>query len=69
MKIYDKNTVRRKNFKTLLAEDPDDVEYYNSLRKRDADKVLMNRQARGWGFCCFKQMHGILLLMLLLNYM
>ncbi|KAJ3113782.1 Coiled-coil domain-containing protein 38 [Phlyctochytrium bullatum] len=44
--IYEKNVVRRKNFKELLAEDPDDIEFYDQLRKRDADKILVNRQAR-----------------------
>ncbi|KAJ3044258.1 Coiled-coil domain-containing protein 38, partial [Rhizophlyctis rosea] len=42
--IYDKNVVQRKNFKALLAEDPDDIEFYEQLRKRDADKILINRQ-------------------------
>nr|KAJ3421483.1 Coiled-coil domain-containing protein 38 [Polyrhizophydium stewartii] len=46
LSIYDKNTVKRKNFKALLAEDADDIEFYNSLRKRDADKFLVNRQTR-----------------------
>ncbi|KAJ3417141.1 Coiled-coil domain-containing protein 38 [Chytridiales sp. JEL 0842] len=44
--IYEKNVTKRKNFKTLLAEDDDDVEFYDKLRKRDADKILTNRQAR-----------------------
>ncbi|KAI8920403.1 hypothetical protein BC831DRAFT_479822 [Entophlyctis helioformis] len=46
LSIYDKNTVKRKNFKALLAEDADDIEFYNGLRKRDADKFLVNRQTR-----------------------
>ncbi|EGF79292.1 hypothetical protein BATDEDRAFT_89615 [Batrachochytrium dendrobatidis JAM81] len=46
LSIYEKNTVKRKNFKNLLAEDTDDVDFYNVLRKRDADKFLVNRQTR-----------------------
>jgi hypothetical protein len=45
--IYEKNVAKRKNFKTLLAEDDDDIDFYDKLRKRDADKILINRQARG----------------------
>ncbi|KAJ3203181.1 hypothetical protein HDU67_010332, partial [Dinochytrium kinnereticum] len=42
--IYEKNVVNRKNFKELLAEDDDDVEFYDQLRKRDADKILAEEQ-------------------------
>lgn len=45
--IYEKNQIKGKNFKTLLAEDEDDLAFYEGLRKRDADKVLMTRQTRG----------------------
>ncbi|KAI8853068.1 hypothetical protein BC829DRAFT_430335 [Chytridium lagenaria] len=44
--IYEKNVVKRKNFKELLAEEDDDVDFYDQLRKRDADKILVNRQTR-----------------------
>ncbi|KAI9206345.1 uncharacterized protein BJ171DRAFT_440430 [Polychytrium aggregatum] len=46
MKIYEKNVVQRKNFKDLLAEEDDDIEFYDKLRKRDSDKILTNRQTR-----------------------
>ncbi|KAJ3106645.1 Coiled-coil domain-containing protein 38, partial [Physocladia obscura] len=46
MSIYDKNVSQRKNFKDLLAEENDDIDFYDKLRKRDADKILINRQAR-----------------------
>lgn len=46
LSIYEKNLVKRKNFKDLLAEDDDDIGFYDRLRKRDADKILINRQAR-----------------------
>jgi hypothetical protein len=45
--IYEKHQVKGKNFKTLLAEDEDDVQFYQNLRKRDVDKVMMTRQTRG----------------------
>ena len=48
--IYEKSALRRKNFKELLNEDPDDVHFYNSLHKRDADKFLVKRQMRGKSF-------------------
>lgn len=44
--IYEKNTVKRKNFKDLLAEEQDDIEFYTQLKKRDSDKILINRQTR-----------------------
>ncbi|KAJ3072962.1 Coiled-coil domain-containing protein 38 [Podochytrium sp. JEL0797] len=44
--IYEKNVTQRKNFKDLLAEETDDIDFYDKLRKRDADKILINRQAR-----------------------
>ncbi|KAI8918642.1 hypothetical protein DFJ77DRAFT_456369 [Powellomyces hirtus] len=44
--IYEKSTVKRKNFKQLLAEEDDDIHFYNELRKRDSDKILTTRQAR-----------------------
>ncbi|KAJ3000684.1 Coiled-coil domain-containing protein 38 [Globomyces sp. JEL0801] len=40
------NHSKAKNFKNLLAEDKDDLEFYNRLRKRDVDKVLTSRQNR-----------------------
>ncbi|KAJ3297159.1 Coiled-coil domain-containing protein 38 [Rhizoclosmatium sp. JEL0117] len=46
MRIYEKNVTQRKNFKDLLAEESDDVDFYDKLRKRDADKILINRQTR-----------------------
>ncbi|KAI9351284.1 hypothetical protein BDR26DRAFT_907396 [Obelidium mucronatum] len=46
LSIYEKNMSQRKNFKDLLAEENDDVDFYDKLRKRDADKILINRQAR-----------------------
>ncbi|KAJ3187013.1 Coiled-coil domain-containing protein 38 [Gaertneriomyces sp. JEL0708] len=47
LKVYDKSVVKRKNFKELLAEEPEDVAFYEQLRKRDADKILTtNQQAR-----------------------
>ncbi|KAJ3006676.1 UNVERIFIED_CONTAM: Coiled-coil domain-containing protein 38, partial [Siphonaria sp. JEL0065] len=46
LSIYEKNLTQRKNFKDLLAEENDDIEFYDKLRKRDADKILINRQAR-----------------------
>ena len=45
--IYEKNAAKRKNFKALLAEDKDDIEFYNGLKKRDADKVLIHHKSRG----------------------
>ncbi|KAJ3018044.1 Coiled-coil domain-containing protein 38 [Thoreauomyces humboldtii] len=44
--IYEKSIVKRKNFKELLAEEEDDIQFYEDLRKRDSDKILTNRQAR-----------------------
>ncbi|KAI8826926.1 uncharacterized protein EV422DRAFT_17462 [Fimicolochytrium jonesii] len=44
--IYEKSMVKRKNFKELLAEEEDDIAFYERLKKRDSDKVLTNRQAR-----------------------
>lgn len=46
--IYEKNVVKRKNFKELLAEEQEDVEFYDELRRRDSDKILTNRHAQGW---------------------
>ncbi|KAJ3297576.1 Coiled-coil domain-containing protein 38 [Borealophlyctis nickersoniae] len=46
LSIYEKNVVKRKNFKSLLSEDADDVEFYEQLRKRDSDKILVNRHTR-----------------------
>lgn len=42
LSIYEKNQINRKNFKALLAEDDDDVAFYQNLKKRD-DKILLNR--------------------------
>jgi hypothetical protein len=47
LSIYQKNQVKGKNFRALLAEDEDDIQFYQGLRKRDADKVMMTRQTRG----------------------
>ncbi|KAJ3316752.1 Coiled-coil domain-containing protein 38, partial [Boothiomyces sp. JEL0866] len=47
MSIYEKNSSKKKNFKALLAEDQDDIEFYKGIRKRDVDKVLAARQTRG----------------------
>ncbi|TPX71509.1 hypothetical protein SpCBS45565_g01080 [Spizellomyces sp. 'palustris'] len=44
--IHEKNVIKRKNFKELLAEEPDDIQFYEQLRRRDSDKILTNRQAR-----------------------
>jgi hypothetical protein len=46
LSVYEKNPPKGKNFKSLLAEDPDDLEFFEKLRKRDNDKVLMTRQTR-----------------------
>ncbi|KAJ3346336.1 Coiled-coil domain-containing protein 38 [Kappamyces sp. JEL0680] len=46
LSIYEKNQSKGKSFKTLLAEDQDDLAFYEGLRKREADKVLMSRQTR-----------------------
>ncbi|KAI9104488.1 hypothetical protein DFS34DRAFT_196624 [Phlyctochytrium arcticum] len=46
LQIHEKSVVKRKNFKELLAEEPDDIAFYEQLRKRDSDKILTNRQAR-----------------------
>ncbi|KAJ3398079.1 Coiled-coil domain-containing protein 38 [Chytriomyces hyalinus] len=46
LSIYEKNVTTRKNFKDLLAEEDDDINFYDALRKRDADKILINRQTR-----------------------
>jgi hypothetical protein len=42
LSIYEKNQIKRKNFKALLQEDEDDIAFYQNLKKRD-DKVLINR--------------------------
>ncbi|KAJ1550866.1 Cilia- and flagella-associated protein 100, partial [Nowakowskiella sp. JEL0078] len=47
LSIYEKSiSHKRKNFKALLAEEEDDVEFYENLKKRDSDKILINQQAR-----------------------
>ncbi|KAJ3315359.1 Coiled-coil domain-containing protein 38, partial [Boothiomyces sp. JEL0838] len=46
MSIYEKHSSKKKNFKALLAEDQDDIEFYKGIRKRDVDKVLAARQTR-----------------------
>lgn len=46
LKIHEKNLDKRKNFKSLLAEDDDDLGFYDKLRKRDADKILINKQSQ-----------------------
>ena len=47
MPIWERGVKRRKNFKTLLAEDEDDSDFYEKLRKRDADKILVNGHSKG----------------------
>lgn len=48
LSVYEKGVVKRKNFKDLLKEswDEDDQKLVESLKKRDADKILINRQTR-----------------------
>ncbi|KAI9343742.1 hypothetical protein DFJ73DRAFT_506734 [Zopfochytrium polystomum] len=46
LSIYEKNLVKRKNFKDLLAEEEDDAQFYDKLRRRDSDKILINKQGR-----------------------
>jgi hypothetical protein len=48
LSLYQKNQPKGKNFKALLAEDQDDIAFYEKLRKRDADKAIMSHQARGF---------------------
>ncbi|KAJ3081675.1 Cilia- and flagella-associated protein 100, partial [Quaeritorhiza haematococci] len=49
LSIFEKSSLssssqhQRKNFRALLAEDPDDIEFYEELRRRDSDKILINR--------------------------
>ncbi|KAI8800093.1 hypothetical protein BJ742DRAFT_764473 [Cladochytrium replicatum] len=46
LSIYNKNTTKRKNLRSLLAEDEDDIQFYEHLRKRDSDKILINQRTR-----------------------
>ncbi|KAG5463428.1 MAG: hypothetical protein BJ554DRAFT_7641 [Olpidium bornovanus] len=54
LSVYEKGVVKRKNFKALLAENEDEVDkkLLETLKKRDADKILINRQTRGTGEGC-----------------
>ena len=47
LSIYEKNQPKGKSFKALLSEDQDDIEFYNSIKKKHADKALITRQTRG----------------------
>ena len=42
-KIYDKHTPK-KNYKTLIADDPEDEEFFEKLRKRELDKISTTRK-------------------------
>lgn len=46
LSIYEKNSVKRKNFKALLSEGQDDVDFYKSLKKKDVDVGLINNRNR-----------------------
>jgi hypothetical protein len=50
LSIYEKNQPKGKSFKALLSEDQDDIEFYNSIKKKHADKALITRQTRGREF-------------------
>lgn len=41
-KIHEKSVKKRTNAKQLLAEDADDIHFYEELKKRDSDKFLIN---------------------------
>ena len=47
MKVYEKSSGNRKNFRQLLAEDPDDIEFYDEIRKKGSEKAFMSRENRG----------------------
>ena len=47
MKVYEKSGGHRKNFRQLLAEDTDDIEFYEEIRKKGSEKTFMNRENRG----------------------
>lgn len=47
LRIHEKNVEKRKNFKMLLQPDADDIKFVENLKKRDADKILLNKNARG----------------------
>jgi hypothetical protein len=47
LKIHEKNVEKRKNFKELLYEDQDDIKFYEAMRKRQGDKILVNKKANG----------------------
>jgi hypothetical protein len=38
---------QRKNFKELLYEDQDDIKFYEAMRKRQGDKILVNKKSNG----------------------
>ncbi|KAJ3227795.1 Coiled-coil domain-containing protein 38 [Clydaea vesicula] len=46
LKIHEKNVEKRKNFKSLLSEDLDDVEFYEKMKKKDSEKILVNKHAQ-----------------------
>lgn len=45
-RIYEKHLTKKKNFKALLAEDDEDIQFYEKLRKREMDKISNNKQGR-----------------------
>lgn len=47
LKIHEKNVEKRKNFKQLLHEDEDDIKFYKAMKKREGDKILVNKKANG----------------------
>lgn len=47
LKIHEKNVEKRKNFKALLADDADDIAFYQTMKKRDSDKILVNKKSSG----------------------
>jgi hypothetical protein len=46
-KVYEKHLHKKKNFKALLAEDEEEIQFYDQLRKRELDKISNNKQSRG----------------------
>lgn len=45
-RLYDAPALK-KNFKALLQDDPEDLAFYEKLRKREAEKISTNRRERG----------------------
>ena len=48
-KVYEKTSiksVKKKNFKMLLQEDPEELEFYEQLRKRESDRISTNKQSK-----------------------